>query len=146
MSKRVTRSSARPVAPGATVAVRSSTYLGARAGQVGAKHDRPRSLVGELLAARLEAVLEKLDVASAAVAAFLVLDLVLHDQGLVSELDGVLERRRDGVVCRLGLRDEALVALDKDGLGILDLPLADVRERLAADGGLLGRLRRRPAV
>ena len=117
-----------------------NTRLGARARQVRTKHDGPGSLVVELLAAGLETILKELDVATTAVAALLVLDLVLHDQGLVGELDGVLERRRDGVVCRLGLRDEALVTLDKDGLGILDLPLADVRERLAADGGLLGRL------
>ena len=62
-----------------------NTCLGARARQVGAEHDCPRSLVGELLAARLEAVLEKLDVATAAVAAFLVLDLVLDNKRLVRE-------------------------------------------------------------
>ena len=61
------------------------THLGTRARQVRAEHDCPRSLVGELLAARLEAVLKQLDVATAAVAALLVLDLVLHDKRLVRE-------------------------------------------------------------
>ena len=59
------------------------THLGARAGQVGTKHDSPWSLVRELLASCLETVLEELEVATTAVAAFLVLDLVLDDQRLV---------------------------------------------------------------
>ena len=115
-------------------------YLGTRAGQVGPEHNCPRSLVRELLAASLEAILEELDVATAAVAAVLVLDLVLDDERLLRKVDGGLERRGDGVVGGLGLRDEALVAVD-DGLrGLLDGPLADVAVDLVADGRLLGGL------
>ena len=69
----------------------NEAHLGAGASQVGAKHDGPWSLVRELLASSLETVLEQLDVATTAVAALLVLDLVLDDQGLVVELDGVVE-------------------------------------------------------
>ena len=63
------------------------TDLGARARQIRTEHDRPRRLVRELLAARLEAVLEHLDVAAAAVAALLVLDLVLDNKGFVCQRD-----------------------------------------------------------
>lgn len=49
------------------------------------------------------------------------------------------------MVGSLGLGDEALVALDEDFFWVLYLPLADVAEGLAADGGLLGRLGRCPA-
>ena len=88
------------------------TYLGARAGQVGTKHDRPRSLVVELLARSLEAVLEELDVTATAVTTLLVLDLVLDDKGHVGELDGLVEGSGDGMVGSLGLGYEALVALN----------------------------------
>ncbi len=46
-------------------------------------------MVVELLARSLEAILEELEVSAAAVTAFLVLDLVLDDEGLLGELDGV---------------------------------------------------------
>ena len=46
----------------------------------------------------------------------------------------------------LGLGDEAFVALNEDFGSVLDLPLADVAESLAADWGLLGSLGRCPAV
>ena len=49
------------------------------------------------------------------------------------------------MVRRLSLGHQTEVALDDGRLGLLDRPLADVRERLAADGRLLGRLRRGPA-
>ena len=55
------------------------THLGARARQVRTKHDGPGGLVVELLAAGLETILKELDVATTAVAALLVLDLVLND-------------------------------------------------------------------
>lgn len=48
------------------------------------------------------------------------------------------------MVSSLALGDEALVTLDNRGDGILDLPLADIRESLAADRSLLGRLGRCP--
>jgi hypothetical protein len=75
------------------------------------------------------------------------LGLVLDDERLASGVDWGGERSGDGVVGGLGLGDEALVA-DKGGAdgGLLDGPLADVREGLAADGGLLGRLARRPSL
>ena len=121
------------------------THLGARARQIGTEHDRPRGIVRELLSGGLETVLEKLDVATTAVAALLVLDFVLNNEGLVREADGLGERSRDGMVCRLGFRNEALVAVDEDWLRVFNRPLADVAERLAANRGLLGGLRRRPA-
>ena len=74
------------------------------------------------------------------------MNLVLNDEGLLREVNGACERCRDGVVCGLGLCDEALVALDEDFRGILDRPLADIAEGLTADWGLLGRLGGRPAV
>lgn len=75
----------------------------------------------------------------------MVLHLVLHYEGLVLEVDRGRKRGRDGVVRSLGLGDETLFASDEKCLRVLDLPLADVRERLAADGSLFGGLRRRPA-
>ena len=65
------------------ILARPSTHLVARASQVRTKHDGPGSLVVELLAAGLETILKELDVATTAVAALLVLDLVLDDQRLV---------------------------------------------------------------
>ena len=120
-------------------------YLGAGAGEVRAEHDGPRGVVVKLAASVLEAVLEQLDVATAAVAALLVLDLVLDDQGLDAEANCLLEGSRDGVVGRLRLCDEALVAVDGGPHGGLFYgPLADIGPGLAAGRGLLGRLRRRP--
>ena len=123
-----------------------STHLGARAGLVGAKHDRPWGLVIELLAGGLETVLKELDVSTTTVAALLVLHLVLDDERLVGELDRLLKRRGDGGVSSLGLGDEALVTRDDGSEGFLVLPLANVAERLGADGSLLGRLGGRPTV
>ena len=48
------------------------------------------------------------------------------------------------MVGRLGLRHETEITLDDGRLGLLDGPLADVAERFAADGSLLGRLGGRP--
>ena len=114
------------------------THLGARASQVRTKHDSPWSLVRELLASCLETVLEELEVATTAVAALLVLELILHNEWLVAELDGLGEGRRDGVVGSLGLRYETLVADDDGFQGLLDLPLADIAPSLATNSGLLG--------
>ena len=146
MSKRVTRSSARPVAPGATVAVRGSTYLGARAGQVGAKHDRPRSLVVELLAARLETIFKELDVATTAIAAVLVLHFVLDNKRLIGEVNRGREWCADSVMRSLGLSDEALVTCNNRLLGLLDGPFTDVAERFGAYRRFLCRLRHSPAL
>lgn len=126
------------------------TYLRARAGQVRPKHDCPRSLVRELLASSLETILEKLDVSTAAVTTFLVLDFILHDKWLVAEVNSTLEGGRDGVVGSLVLCDETLVALEEDFLGVFDLPLSDVAERLTTNrslhGGFGGRPSLRPVV
>jgi len=61
--------------------------LGPRAGKVRAKHDDPRSLIGELLGARLEAILKKLEVAATTVSALLILDFILKNQRLVLEVE-----------------------------------------------------------
>ena len=114
------------------------TYLRARACQVGTEHDRPWSLVRELLSGSLEAIFKQLEVATTAIATLLVLDLILNNQRFVAEVDGLCKRRGDGVVGRLGLGDESLVALDENGLRVLYLPLADIAEGLATDRGLLG--------
>ena len=73
------------------ILARPSTHLGARASQVRTKHDGPWRLVIELLSSGLETVFEELDVATTAVAALLVFDLVLDDERLVGEFDGLLE-------------------------------------------------------
>ena len=64
-------------------------YLGARASQIRTEHDDPRCRVRELFATRLEAVFQELDVATTAVAALLVFDLVLDNQRLGLEVDGL---------------------------------------------------------
>lgn len=130
----------------ARVCTVGSTHLGAGAGHVRAKHDGPGSLVVKLLARSLEAVLEELEVTATAIAALLVLDLILNNKRLFGEVDGLSEGRRDGVVGSLGLGNEALVTLNGGLDGVLDLPLADVAERLGANGGLLGRLGGRPPL
>ena len=85
--------------------VRSSfeAHLGSRASEVGTKHDDPRSVIGELLRARLEAILKKLEVATAAVSALLILDFVLENQRLVLEVQSSFQRGRNGVVGSLAL-------------------------------------------
>lgn len=57
-------------------------YLVPRTRQVRTKHDYPRSGIRELFATRLEPISQKLEVAAAAVAALLVLNLVLYNEGL----------------------------------------------------------------
>jgi len=116
-----------------------NTDLGAGARKVGAEHDSPGSLVVKLATGVLEAIFEQLNVATTAVAALLVLDLVLDDERLLAESNGLLEGSRDGVMCCLGLCNETKVTVDGrvDG-GFLDAPLADVRPGLAARRGFLG--------
>lgn len=94
----------------------------------------------------MEAILEELKVSTTAVATLLVLDFVLNDKGLSLEVKRGSKGRANGMVRCLALRDETLVTLNDDGVGILDFPLADVRESLAADGSLLRRLRHGPAL
>lgn len=55
-------------------------YLGTRTGQIRTEHDNPRGGVGKLLAAGLETVLKKLEIATTTVTAFLILDFVLNNE------------------------------------------------------------------
>lgn len=122
------------------------SYLGARAGKIRTEHDDPGRGVRELLAASLETVLEEFEVSTTTVAALLVLDLVLNNQRLLLEVDRFLEGCRDSVMGGLALGYETLVALNEGAGRVLDRPFADIAERLAAYGGLLRCLRRRPSA
>lgn len=103
-------------------------------------------MVGELLAAGLEAILEEFHIATTAVAALLVFDFVLYNKGFVGKSDGRREGGRDSVVGCLALRDETLVAVnDRDGR-IFDIPFADIAEGLTPDGCLLRGLGGCPSV
>jgi hypothetical protein len=120
-------------------------HLGARASVVGSEHHNPRSGIREFLPAGLEAILKKFDVTTTTVAALLVLDLILNDEGFVLEVDRGGKRCRDSVVSGLGLGNKALVSLNEGRLRFLNLPFADVGEYLTADWCLLSCLRRCPA-
>ena len=87
-------------------------YLGARASQIGTKHDSPRSLVRELLTSCLETIFKQLEVTTTTVTALLVLDFVLDNQRFVAEVDGLVKGSRDSVVSSLGLCDQTLVTLE----------------------------------
>ncbi len=50
------------------------------------------------------------------------------------------------MVSSLGLGDETFVAVNNDQRGLLNFPFADIRESFGARVGLLGCLRRCPAV
>ena len=119
---------------------RKSTNLGTGTCQVGTEHDDPRRRVRKLLAARLETVLEQLEVSTTAYAQLLVLDLVLDHERIVFEVDRLLERSGYGVMGSLVFRHEALVAVDDRRQCVLDGPLTDVAESLTADGRLFRRL------
>lgn len=119
-------------------------YLGTRASKIRAKHDYPGCCVREFLAASLEAILEELDITTTAVTTLLVLDLVLYDEGLVGEGDGLIKWGRDSVVCSLALCNKTLVTLNDGDQRVLDFPLADVAEGLTTNGSLLGCFRGHP--
>ena len=87
-----------------------NTHLGTWAGEIGAKHDHPRCLVAELLAARLEAVFKQLEVATTAITTLLVFDLILDYEGLDGEVNGLWKGGRNAVVGGFGLRDETFLA------------------------------------
>lgn len=87
-----------------------NTHFGTWAGEIRAKHDHPWCLVAELLATRLEAVFEQLEVATTTIATLLVFNLILYYEGLVGEADRVCEGGGNAVVSSFGLRDEALLA------------------------------------
>jgi hypothetical protein len=115
-------------------------HLSARTSVVRSEHHNPRSGVRKFLATGLEAIFKEFDVTTTAVTALLVLDLVLNDEGFIFEVHGGGKRCRDSMVGSLGLGNEAFFALNKGCLGLLNLPLTDVREGLATDWGLLCRL------
>lgn len=79
-------------------------------------------------------VAQELDVRSSALEPLLKLDLVLCDDSLALGVEGSGERCRDGMVSGLGLEHQSLISFDAgvDG-GLLDGPLADVREDLQYD-------------
>ena len=91
------------------------TNLCARTSEVRTKHDDPGSLVRELFSTSLEAILEQFDVSATAVATFLVFDLILNDERLVRNVDGLVEGGRYGVMRRDTLCNETEIALNDRG-------------------------------
>jgi hypothetical protein len=87
-----------------------NTHFGTWAGEIRAKHDHPRCVVAELLAARLEAVFEQLEVATTAITTLLVFDLILDYEGLFRKVNRLWESGGNAVVGGFGLRDETLLA------------------------------------
>jgi len=96
------------------------TNLGARASEVRTEHDDPGSVVRELLSTSLEAILEQFEVSATAVATFLVFHLILNDERLVRNVDGLLEGGRYGVMRRDTLCDETEIALNDRGGSFFD--------------------------
>ena len=88
----------------------------------------------------METIFEEFDITTTAVTAFLVLDLVLDNQRLVLEVNGLSEGSRDSVVGGFAFSNKSLVAFNDRDRWVLDLPFANVAECLAANGGLLGSL------
>ena len=91
------------------------TNLCARASEIRTEHDDPGSIVRELLSTSLEAILEQFEVSATAVATFLVFHLILNDERLVRNVDGLVEGGRYGVMRRDALCDETEVALNDRG-------------------------------
>lgn len=94
--------------------------LCAGASEVRTEHDDPGSIIRELLSTSLEAILEQFEVSTTAVATFLVLDLILNDERLVRNVDGLLEGGRYGVVRGDTLCDETKIALNDRGGSFFD--------------------------
>src|SRR5260221_6148551 len=112
------------------------TNLGARASQVGAKHNNPRGLVIVVLTLSLEAILEQLHVSNTTVTALLELHLILHNERLTLRVEHTLERYRDGMVSSLRFSDQTLVTFDDRVLRrLLNGPLADETEGFTANWG-----------
>lgn len=88
----------------------------------------------------METIFKKFDITTTTVPAFLVLDLVLDNQRLVLEVNGLSEGSRDSVVGGFAFGNKSLVAFNDRDRWVLDLPFANVAESLAANGGLLGSL------
>jgi hypothetical protein len=106
------------------------TNLRARAGQVRPKHDNPGGLVGKLLATGLKPILEKFEVAPAALTKLLILDFVLDDEWFRCEVNWLFKRRRDSVVSSLVLGYETLVALNDRDQWVLYGPRPNITENL----------------
>jgi hypothetical protein len=87
------------------------TNLCARASEVRTEHDNPGSLIREFFSTSLEAILEQFEVSTTAVATLLVFNLVLNDERLVRNFDGLVEGGRYGVMRRDTLCDETTIAL-----------------------------------
>jgi hypothetical protein len=94
----------------------------------------------------LKAILKQLEVTTTAITALLVLDLVLNDERLVRNVDGLVEGGRDSVVRRHALRNETMVALDDRGGSFFDRPFANIGKGFTAHGGLLRSLRGGPSL
>ena len=124
----------------------SKTNLCARASEVRTEHDDPGSFVRELLPTSLEAILEQFEVSATTVATLLIFDLILNDERLVRNADGLVEGSRYGVVRRDTLCDETMIALNDRGGSFLDRPLANVGESFTANGSLLSGFRGSPPV
>jgi hypothetical protein len=94
--------------------------LCAWASEVRTEHDNPGSLVRKFLSTGLEAILEQFQVSTAAVATLLVFNLILNDEWLARNVNGLLEGGRNGVVRRNALCNETKVALDNRRGSFLD--------------------------
>jgi hypothetical protein len=115
-----------------------ATYLRTGAGEIRTEHDHPWCMIIEVLSAGLETIFKQLDVSTATVTTFLILDFVLNNQGLVFEVNCFMERSGDCMVSSLVLSHEAQVAFDDRSCWFFDLPFADVAESLGANGCFLG--------
>jgi hypothetical protein len=122
------------------------TNLCTRASEVRTEHDDPGSIVRELLSTGLETILEQFEVSTTAIATLLVFYLILNDERLVRNVDGLVEGGRYGVVRRDTLCDETMIALNDSGGRFFDRPFANVGESFTANRGLLSGLRGSPPV
>lgn len=118
--------------------IRKALYLRARASEIRTEHYNPWCLVVKVFSAALEAVFQKLNISTTAITSLLVFDFVLNDQRFILEVDCLRERRRDGMVSSLILRNKTQVAFDDRRCWLFNRPFADVAEGLAANGSLLG--------
>ena len=98
----------------------NKTNLCAWASEVRTEHDDPGCLVRKFLSTSLETVLEQFEVSTAAVATLLVFNLILNDEWLVRNVDGLVEGGRNGVVRCNALCNETKVALDNRRGSFLD--------------------------
>lgn len=94
----------------------------------------------------MEPILKKLEVTTTTVAALLILDLILDNEGFVTEVDSLLERSRNSVVSGLGLCYKTLVAFNDDSGRFFNLPLANIAEGFTANWSLLCGFRGCPPV